>query len=701
MALRRDIFLFLFLGLCLGAWLSFSLVSLRTVLVAVTIFILGFLAFKRGRPVLYLYLLGLVIGFCLLLIRLPSKSGEGDYSGIVVLTKGNYFLFLSGGCRYYVYERETAREIGDILTIHGSSYPYESIPYESRFDFGSYLKTLGVSNALSLDYASAKWSNPIRLRSYELSYLSKFPSSPRAFIDSLLFGKKDYQDSLIAEASSLGCLYLLSSGGIIYGAVFRLVEKVLSLRLSERKTRIVSLLICALFLPLNYAKVGFWRIYLGRLYKAYLSRKGETPPALYVTALSGITIISCCRYAPLDTGFLLGYGLSITMSLSQSLLSRYRGRKKSLASKKLLFSFLFPSLVSGGAIHLLSFVYASILLPFTLGFLLIAFFGFLTLPPVRLLTGYALAISSFLGFLAKIDVVIPLGSLSELFVYAYYLCYYVALYFSDCGLAFSRNAVVASLALAATLNAMPFGQGLSEEVDFVNVGQGDCIVIRKGYDVAMIDTGSSLSFDMAEQVDIPYLRKRRIYNVDCLIASHGDFDHIGAASSLMEHFKVRKYVDSLESFPLDVGGLHFENLNIYGLTSENEKSLVITLTLMDRKWMFTGDAPISVESRILLDNPSLDCDILKVGHHGSKTSSSYAWLKTLSPEVAIVSVGKRNSYGHPDAEVIERLSKLGIKTRRTDEEGTISFYRFKGLPIREGSAFLPLREPEPLLLLKG
>lgn len=102
---------------------------------------------------------------------------------------------------------------------------------------------------------------------------------------------------------------------------------------------------------------------------------------------------------------------------------------------------------------------------------------------------------------------------------------------------------------------------------------------------------------------------------------------------------------------------------------------------MGKTFLFTGDADTTIEKKIIDDNPSLRADVLKIGHHGSKTSSSYNFLKQISPEVCIISVGQNNKYGHPDKDVINRLNKLNIKYRRTDLEGTISYKTYFDRPL--------------------
>jgi competence protein ComEC len=227
---------------------------------------------------------------------------------------------------------------------------------------------------------------------------------------------------------------------------------------------------------------------------------------------------------------------------------------------------------------------------------------------------------------------------------------------------------------------------VSEQVSFINVGQGDAILIRSGSISVMIDTGGNVAFDLAQDVDIPYLHKEKIYHLDCLIASHSDYDHIGAGASLSEHFRVNRFVSEASEFPLTIGPLTFTNYNLWGGSEENMESLVLGLDFMGKKWLFTGDAPIAIENKILQAFPALDCDVLKVGHHGSATSSSSDFLQRITPEMAIISVGAHNHYGHPSESVLKRLDSLGIPYRRTDQEGTITYESWWGRPLGSLSA---------------
>ena len=190
----------------------------------------------------------------------------------------------------------------------------------------------------------------------------------------------------------------------------------------------------------------------------------------------------------------------------------------------------------------------------------------------------------------------------------------------------------------------------------------------------MIDTGGQKSFDMASETLIPFMNKHKITHIDALITTHDDFDHSGAKEALMNNFKVYNYLNKPEQFPYKIGDIYLENLNVFGGEEDNDKSLVLSMNFMKKKWLFMGDASIKIEKEIISAFDSVDCDILKVGHHGSKTSTCDEFIKATTPSEAIISVGSKNYYGHPNQEVLDILTKNNVKIRRTDEEGTISYF---------------------------
>jgi beta-lactamase superfamily II metal-dependent hydrolase len=658
----------------LGAHFAVNLQTPIVILLVIGTLPLLFSSARRGKGNVLVFLSCLALGFGLFSIHLPVHEEKGSYTGFVIKAKANYFLFLDEGRRYYVYEKENTRQFGDFLTIEGRITLYESTEYESRFSFKDYLKSEGVSHQLIPYKIEPKFQMPWRLRQKEVTFLSHFSSEGSELIDALLFDHKDYSSPLIQKASGLGCLYFLSLSGVLYSGALRGIEKLVFLRFNEEKTHLITWVFALLLLPFGLYKVGIWRVFLMRSYALYAERKKtRSPPKVFVISFVALITLIVSPYSVFNTGFLLGYGLSLSLSFSHYLLAVYPGKKRNIATAIYVLIFLFPTLASSSALHIFSGLYSLCLMPIIYPFAALSFLSFCSLPFVSLLNAYAHGIGQIISGLAVVDVQLPLGQWGEGFALLYYLLFFAFYCLRDIGEEPGEKMVFALFLSLILFETVPLANAFSSQVSFINVGQGDAILIREGYHSVMIDTGGNLSFDMAQEVDIPFLRKNRIYHLDYVIASHGDYDHIGAASSLSKHFRVDHFVTSKESFPLRVGSLNFVNYNIFSGSEENEESLVLGLDFMGKKWLFTGDAPIRIEKKIIAQYPSIDCDILKVGHHGSDTSSCAEFLKALTPEVAIISVGKKNHYGHPSESVIDRLNSYAIPIRRTDVEGTITY----------------------------
>ncbi|TKD70193.1 DNA internalization-related competence protein ComEC/Rec2 [Pseudalkalibacillus hwajinpoensis] len=276
-----------------------------------------------------------------------------------------------------------------------------------------------------------------------------------------------------------------------------------------------------------------------------------------------------------------------------------------------------------------------------------------------------------------------------------------------------RNGIVIWLLFSATLYVLPYINPYGE-VTFLDVGQGDCIVITLPYQqqVILIDTGGkpsygekeewqqkSSSFDVGEDIVVPYLKSRGIRAIDLLILTHGDYDHAGGAAAVLDQLNVKRMIIDHSPVQTDIennlietahrkgtkvsqaltgqswrkGKASFSILQALEEGEENNGSVVLFAVIGGYKWLFTGDLEEPGERLLLTSELLPEIDILKVGHHGSSTSSSEAFLKKLNPSIAIISAGVDNRYGHPNGDVIERLKKFGIGTVRTDQSGTITY----------------------------
>jgi len=235
----------------------------------------------------------------------------------------------------------------------------------------------------------------------------------------------------------------------------------------------------------------------------------------------------------------------------------------------------------------------------------------------------------------------------------------------------------------------------------IDVGQGDSLLIEFPHNKnVLIDTGGIINYDnkntysLGINTIIPYLKSRGIKKLDYLILSHGDYDHMGEAINLVNNFKIEKvifncgefnelekdlikvldkkkipYYYCIKELNIDNNKLYFLQTKDYG--NENDDSSVIYTELNNYKFLFMGDAGIDVENDLIEKYNLQDIDVLKVGHHGSKTSSSKEFINEVNPKYSIISVGKNNRYGHPNDNVLDNLEDS--KIYRTDQYGSIMF----------------------------
>lgn len=222
----------------------------------------------------------------------------------------------------------------------------------------------------------------------------------------------------------------------------------------------------------------------------------------------------------------------------------------------------------------------------------------------------------------------------------------------------------------------------------IDIGQGDCAIIVEPFQksVTMIDAAGTFNKDNATELIIPMLQALQIDQIDQLLVTHDDFDHSGSVQSLCEHFNVEHViVDESQKNQIQVG-YDFELLLanrdfLEGNEADiNDQSLISAFRYDGFSYLWTGDASSLVESQ-LVQQYALDCDILKLGHHGSNTSSSKIFLEQASPKLALISSGYQNRYGHPSVEVLKRLNVLGIDRLNTADHGCIHLMSFHGAMI--------------------
>lgn len=236
-------------------------------------------------------------------------------------------------------------------------------------------------------------------------------------------------------------------------------------------------------------------------------------------------------------------------------------------------------------------------------------------------------------------------------------------------------------------------------VHFLNVGQADCSYIKCGDANILIDSGDNEVFPTT----VEYLNRRGVKRLDLLVATHPHRDHIGQMSNIIDNFEIGCFIMSRtqENAAVDIGtydrmvtslkkkevNVRFaepgDRLKICDLTIDilgpckiygniNDNSVVLKLTYGKNRFLFMGDAEKSAENDLIKSKRDIRAEVLKVGHHGSKTSTTAEFLKKVNPKYAVISSGP-NKFGLPKREIIDRLNNLKIDVLRTDTFGDITF----------------------------
>lgn len=569
--------------------------------------------------------------------------------------------------------------------------------------------------------------------------------SPEGFamLAGLLFGEKNYIQEDVYEGfreSGMGHIFAVSGlhVGLLYAVLLKLSD-------GWRRDRAVLLMISAIFI---YAMLANFSSSVMRAsfmaLAAMLARTFRGRYDLISSASAAALLLMTIRPCQLfDSGFqlsfLAAYSIGVALPVAELRIQALAERQRKAwitsvgnvvapcvviqAGMAPLIAFHFLIFAPAGFfVNPPALLLAGILLPAGLLMFLIslplALSGNLGWAGAALseilfpaLTGVAECLSSLLMKLSLIGQSFPGGGLRPapplgmmlVFYGLYFLC------FSETKYILLRRKKYATLALlTAACLAVAIGSprvcGISDSlmpwtyntplVTFLDVGQGDCIHIRKGDINILVDGGGSFYKDVGKTILQPYLLKNGVAEIDIAFVTHGDLDHRKGIQDLSCRMPVNTlalsypYCNDPGSFSdisaartvyLSAGDsvqagedLLFQVLgpekSVSPAVEENEKSLVMMLDCDGLKLLLTGDVEYPAENRLKGD---MSCDILKVSHHGSAGATETEFLEAASPGFAAISCGRNNTHGHPAPRVIELLEKSGIMIGRTDQQGSL------------------------------
>ena len=488
-----------------------------------------------------------------------------------------------------------------------------------------------------------------------------------SYLKLIVFNQKDdYSLSVFNSFSLLSCTHLICISGFHISFLLGIFDKIFK----SKKLKFISYAFVFLYINILNFAVSAYRALLYQISKKLNDR--------FSFDISNVNLLSCVGIVFIIINPSVCFSNSFIYSFLFTFFIEFLKYKKTFKNKINFYFNIYLiaipiMLINTYQINIFSFFILLIMIYPTY---IIFAFSFLTLFLVKFDYIYIIFVNfieNILRFFVDKSIFLTMGKPSIYFLVIYYSI--LILYF----ISQEKMEKYRKLIYLFTLFTVILFQyckpifDYRERITFLDVGQGDCIIffIPNSKEVVLLDTGGSKYYDIAKSKIIPYLKSYGINKIRKVIITHDDFDHNGALDSLKNNFIVGEILTSHKEY-FRIGERKFLNLNDGGI-GDNDSSIVLYGSYCGLKMIFMGDAGFIVEENILIENRDLDVDLIKIGHHGSKNSSSYNFLKQVSPGIAVISVGE-NLYGHPSKEVINNLKKLSVKTFRTDIDGNIELY---------------------------
>lgn len=636
---------------------------------------------------------------------------------------------------------ELADMLGKRAAAQGKISGFRTADNPGCFDQRVYMRGKGITCRLNADRITIEndkvniyWKYRRWLIRERDSFLYLFSNGEvRGFIRGVVFGDKSGIDEETREEFSINSTgHILAVSGLHIGFLYALLRKLAG----RRKTRAISALIFMIIFM--YGEMTLWSAATVRavtvlcisMLSFYIKR-----PADLLTSVSAAAFIILIRepYQLFDAGFQMSFLALTAIAFISEPLKHFAGDYMAAliavqTGVAPLGAYLFNRFNPVSLLINIPVVWlAGILVPLCLSLMLVSLItGAANIPGLAVSAAEGLSemivkVNGWMtydGFFSTRTVSVNAGILTGFCLCFFLLCSeWMRIRLLRHDRADIAKAFIAVLLVSSALGAASYNSFSDDEIVFVSVGQGDCTHIRSGKRDILIDGGGNTDRNIGKDTLIPYLLSNGAADIDIAFATHLHMDHFKGILELNESFPVgctmipagyrREAADmQFGEMTLPENTMYAESGTRIMITDEvsvepiwpqpgrpvnldpddeNENNMVYMIIYRGTKIMITGDLTEEDELEMVDHYKGTDvlkCDILKVAHHGSKNSSSEAFLDAASPSAAVIQVGRNNLYGHPHNQTLERLEERGVPVYRTDLNGAVGIdIRRSGLKI--------------------
>lgn len=679
---------------------------------------------------------------------------DGDKLSATVKTVTGEKLALT----YYVRTEEEKTKWSSILqpntvcTVNGTLKTPPEPTNQNAFNYRQYLRTQNIKYLISVDTIrtcqkgkETFYTNLLKYREQSMALINHyFPERIAPFINALLFGNDDQMEETTAEAyRQLGLSHLLAISGlhvtIISGCVYFIL---LRLGISRESVRTGMLCFLPIYAVISGAAPSVIRAVVMAWLVLFLSRWKTVIHPVDALAISFIIFVFINPFILYHVGFQLSYLVTFGLLLSKSLFERTKSSLENgfwiallsqLVALPVLLNYFYEFSFLSIFLNIIYVpLFSVIILPLCLlTYFLLSLFPAIGQLGVNLLTLIFSNVNRFAEWVYQFDIFhIVLGRPPLILFLAFFIFYFIGFALLERDGLKKKKLLITLFVVPVCLQIFMVKFSPVGEVTFIDVGQGDSILIRLPFNQGnyLIDTGGKVTFpledwqerrtnfDPGEDIVVPFLKSRGISKIDKLILTHGDSDHTGSALAILENFRIGQVLvgDTREKKEIELNiineakkrgipitkvsaGMQWEEAGHKffiiapekAAVSSNDASICIYSKLGGQSWLFTGDLEEIGEREVIEQFPQLEVDVLKVGHHGSKTSTTELFLSKIKPEFGVISAGRDNRYGHPHQEVLERLNAHKVMIYRTDIHGAVTYKYF----LNRGNFSTVLQDP--------
>lgn len=658
----------------------------------------------------YVYYILVILALIYVFIYNKTFTINKNYNGNTFCLKINNYIidgnklsmdFDSLKSTYYFQTKEeidlfkSNYNLGDTLKINGTLETPNNNTIPNTFNYKEYLFHKKIKYILKIDSFKKIEENKnilLKIKNFLLKRIERIKYN--SYLYAFILGKSSYIDIESYNNYKInGVTHLFALSGLHVSLFSSIVLYILNkLKLNEKVTFIItsifliSFSFIASFTPsILRATIFFILSSINKIYYFFIKPKN----LLYLTFT---ILIFINPFYIFDIGFILSFTITFFILLLNEALTINSNIKSILVVSILSFFSSLPIIINlSYEINIIGFInniffiplVTNIIFPFSLIVVIIPKLSFI----LFILTRFMENVSSLSSNIFNITLYFQRLSYIEIFIYYLFLILSIK---KNKKLLFLLFVFISILYIKPSLNKNTY-------VYFIDVGQGDStLIVTENNKSILIDTGGKLSykteswkqknkeFNLMSSSVIPFFKSIGLKKIDYLLITHGDADHAGYALELLNNFKViNKYtnkgrkntlekkinINSLETKYMSIDNIEIYSLNNNIYNNENKDSLVLLIKIYNKNFLFMADADKEVEKTIIEKYNLKNIDFLKVGHHGSKTSTGVSFINKINPKYSIISVGKNNKFGHPNTETLETLKNS--KIIRTDKVGTI------------------------------